>query len=60
MEQKDLLQEYARNKTNLKEGVRMRDDGKSAIASAKAYIEKVKKTVAEVKVELKKKDHDLQ
>jgi hypothetical protein len=56
MEQKDLLQEYARNKTNLKEGIRMRDEGKSAIATAKAYIDKVKKTVIDVKADLKKKD----
>ena len=59
MEQKDLLQEYARNKQNLKEGIRMRDEGKSAIASAKAYIAKVKNTVADAKSDLKKKDQEL-
>jgi hypothetical protein len=59
MEQKDLLTEYARNKANLKEGLRMRDEAKSMISTAKAYIDKVKGTVADAKTDLKKKDQEL-
>jgi hypothetical protein len=59
MDQRDLLSEYARNKANLKEGNRMRDEAKNMITSARAYLSKVKKTVQDVKSELKAKDKEL-
>ena len=59
MEQKDLLQEYARHKASLKEGKRMWDEAKSIIATGKAFVKSTKATVAQVKGELRSQDQAL-